>query len=103
MSVRAIYSARQPAMDSFSEGNTFSNDHRGNVIIGVVCLVCPLATLAVGLRFYTRYCLLKRLGLDDYLALIALVSIFQVTSKVLGKLTLLEGFGMAHGDLSVHK
>ena len=103
MGVRANCSARRSAMDLSNEVNTLSNDNRGNIIIGVVCLVCPLATLAVGLRFYTRYYLLKRLGLDDYLALVALVSISQLISRVLEKLTLAGGLGMAHGDLSMHQ
>lgn len=64
MGIRAIYSARQSAMDPFSKANTFSNDHRGNAIIGIVCFVCPLATLVVGLRFYTRYSFFKRFGPD---------------------------------------
>lgn len=50
------------------------DDDKGNIIIGIVCLVCPLATVAVGLRFYTRYYLLKHLGTDDFLVLVALVS-----------------------------
>lgn len=61
-------------MDFISEGDALPNDNGGKVVIAIVCLVCPLATIAVGLRFYTRYYLLKHLGTDDFLVLVALVS-----------------------------
>ncbi|KAI0482946.1 hypothetical protein GGR56DRAFT_686095 [Xylariaceae sp. FL0804] len=48
------------------------NDESG-VLIGVVALVCSIATLAVGLRFYTRKFIVKQLGVDDYLVLTALI------------------------------
>lgn len=39
----------------------------------IVILVLSLATITVGLRFYTRIVLLKQLGLDDYFVLLTLV------------------------------
>lgn len=39
----------------------------------IVILVLSLATIIVGLRFYTRIVLLKQLGLDDYFVLLTLV------------------------------
>ena len=39
----------------------------------IVILVLSLATIIVGLRFYTRVVLLKQLGLDDYFVLLTLV------------------------------
>lgn len=39
----------------------------------IVILVLSLATIIVGLRFYTRIVLLKQLGLDDYFVLVTLV------------------------------
>ena len=39
----------------------------------IIILVLSLATIIVGLRFYTRVVLLKQLGLDDYFVLLTLV------------------------------
>lgn len=39
----------------------------------IIILVLSLATITVGLRFYTRIVLLKQLGLDDYFVLLTLV------------------------------
>lgn len=68
-------------MDDFSEGGSLPDDNGGKVVVGIVCLVCPLATIAVGLRFYTRYYLLKHLGTDDFLVLVALVSYFKESAS----------------------
>jgi hypothetical protein len=53
------------------------HDNRAGVVIGTVCLVLAIATLAVGLRIYTRIVIVKQLGTDDYLAMAALVSLFS--------------------------
>ncbi|KAK6948368.1 hypothetical protein Daesc_010134 [Daldinia eschscholtzii] len=60
-------------MDSSIDSLNLAHDNRASILIGVVCLVCTVATTAVGLRFYTRSCMLKQLGIDDYLILAAWV------------------------------
>lgn len=47
------------------------HNDRAPVLIGAVCLVLSVATIAVGLRVYTRSRVLKQLGVDDYLVLVA--------------------------------
>ncbi|KAI3399786.1 hypothetical protein diail_5582 [Diaporthe ilicicola] len=42
------------------------------LVLLIVILVLSLATITVGLRFYTRIVLLKQLGLDDYFVLLTL-------------------------------
>ncbi|KAI2782492.1 hypothetical protein F4815DRAFT_43507 [Daldinia loculata] len=60
-------------MDSSAGSLNLAHDDRATVLIGVVCLVCTVATAAIGLRFYTRSCMLKQVGVDDYLVLAAWV------------------------------
>ncbi|KAI8960751.1 hypothetical protein F5Y11DRAFT_252864 [Daldinia sp. FL1419] len=60
-------------MDPSASPLNLAHDNRASVLIGVVCLVCTIATVAVGLRFYTRSIMLKQLGVDDYLILAAWV------------------------------
>ncbi|KAI1640291.1 hypothetical protein F4809DRAFT_637690 [Biscogniauxia mediterranea] len=50
---------------------TLPHDNGAHILIGVVCLVCGIATIAVGLRFYTRSLIIGQIGADDYLVLIA--------------------------------
>lgn len=61
-------------MDSSVDSSRLAHDDRASVLIGAVCLVCSVATIAVGLRLYTRSRMLKQLGIDDYLVLMAWVS-----------------------------
>ncbi|OTB03760.1 hypothetical protein M426DRAFT_172805 [Hypoxylon sp. CI-4A] len=58
-------------MDSSASSANLAHDQRVGTLVGVVCLVCTVATVAVGFRFYTRSCMLKQLGADDYLVFIA--------------------------------
>jgi hypothetical protein len=53
------------------------NDSRADTIIGVVCFVLSIATIALGLRIYTRRILLGKFGLDDWLACIAYALIWS--------------------------
>ena len=53
---------------------TLPHDNGAGILIGVVCLVCGIATVAVGLRFYTRSIIIGQIGADDYLVLVAWVS-----------------------------
>ncbi|KAI5921680.1 hypothetical protein F4810DRAFT_712297 [Camillea tinctor] len=50
---------------------TLPHDNGANILIGVVCLVCSIATIAVALRFYTRSLIIGQIGADDYLVLVA--------------------------------
>ncbi|KAL7629032.1 hypothetical protein AAE478_000550 [Parahypoxylon ruwenzoriense] len=58
-------------MDSSVDPASLPHDDRANVLIGAVCLVCGVASIAVGLRLYTRCFMLKQFGVDDYLVLVA--------------------------------
>ncbi|CAJ2502091.1 Uu.00g049440.m01.CDS01 [Anthostomella pinea] len=79
-------------MDPTIDPSTLPHDSRENVLIGVVCLMCSLATISVGLRFYTRQYMVKQVGADDYLSLLALalawatgISMCHNTRNGLGK------------------
>lgn len=61
-------------MDSSANSLGLAHDERASVLIIAVCIVCTVATTAVALRFYTRSCILKQLGADDYLIFVAWVS-----------------------------
>ncbi|KAI2602817.1 hypothetical protein GGR54DRAFT_622630 [Hypoxylon sp. NC1633] len=58
-------------MDSSDSTAQLAHDQRATVLIGVICLSCSVATIAVGLRLYTRSRMLKQLGADDHLVFIA--------------------------------
>jgi hypothetical protein len=60
-------------MDLSVDPTTLPHDNRAHVLVGVVVTLLSVATLSVGLRIYTRACLLKQVGVDDYLSLLALV------------------------------
>lgn len=51
------------------------HDNRGGETIAAVSLCMAFATIAVGLRLYTRRFVLRQFWLDDYLAIAGLVSI----------------------------
>lgn len=48
-------------------------ESREATVIGVVCFVLTVATLAVAARIYTRAVLIRTVGIDDYMAVISLV------------------------------
>ncbi|KAI1779639.1 hypothetical protein F4818DRAFT_148293 [Hypoxylon cercidicola] len=58
-------------MDSSIDSPELPHNDRAPVLIGAVSLVLSVATLAVGLRLYTRSRVLKQLGADDYLVSVA--------------------------------
>ncbi|KAH9897266.1 hypothetical protein F4778DRAFT_793852 [Xylariomycetidae sp. FL2044] len=60
-------------MDPSLDTSTLPHDNKANILVGVVCLVCSIATVAVGLRFYTRGIIIKQIGADDYLVLVAML------------------------------
>lgn len=53
----------------------------------IITLVLSLATLTVGLRFYTRIFLIKQLGWDDYCVLFALVCWFKALSNKVSRIS----------------
>ena len=55
-------------------------DSRAGVTIGVVILVLTIASIAVGLRVYTRAFVIKQFGWDDFAAIASFVSHCQVLS-----------------------
>ncbi|KAI3329233.1 hypothetical protein HD806DRAFT_482265 [Xylariaceae sp. AK1471] len=59
-------------MDIPVDSSTLPHDNRAHVLVIVVVILLSIATLSVGLRIYTRVCLLKQVGADDYLSLLAL-------------------------------
>ncbi|KAI1079169.1 hypothetical protein F5B20DRAFT_571179 [Whalleya microplaca] len=68
-------------MDLSAGPSTLAHGDKASILIGAVCLVCSIASATVALRFYTRSVMLKQVGADDYLVLIALVN----TRNGLGK------------------
>ena len=53
-------------------------ESREATVIGIVCFVMTVATLAVAARIYTRAVILKSMGVDDYMAMFSLVSLNPV-------------------------
>lgn len=66
-------------MDLPVDAETLPHDNRGYVLISAVVVVVSIASLSTALRIYTRACLLKKVGADDYLALLALVSFYRLS------------------------
>ena len=50
-----------------------SFESRVPIVIGVIILTLSVATIAVGLRIYTRKVILNSLGIDDFFAVFTLV------------------------------
>ncbi|ETS78434.1 hypothetical protein PFICI_10496 [Pestalotiopsis fici W106-1] len=48
------------------------HDNRGSVVIATVCFVLLIASLATGMRLYTRLAIVRQMGADDYLTVVAL-------------------------------
>lgn len=49
------------------------HDNRSSVVVGIVCFVLLVASLATGARLYTRLVIVQQMGADDYIVAIALV------------------------------
>lgn len=49
-------------------------ESRQATVIGVTCFVLTVATLAVAARLYTRAFIIRTVGIDDYMAVVSLVS-----------------------------
>lgn len=52
-----------------------SFDSRVPTVIGVIAFTLTVATAAVSLRIYTRKFIVNQVGIDDYFAILALVSL----------------------------
>lgn len=61
-------------MDLPNDLKALPHDNQAYILISVAATVLSIASLSAALRIYTRACLLKQVGADDYLALLALVS-----------------------------
>ena len=59
-------------IDPVQNPELFLPDSRSHVVYPVVGVMMALTATAVAARFYTRHCLVKSLGLDDWLSLLAL-------------------------------
>lgn len=66
-------------MDIPANSKISPHDNRGYVLISAVIVVVSIASLSTALRIYTRACLLKKVGADDYLALLALVNFYRLS------------------------
>ncbi|KAI0008608.1 hypothetical protein F4779DRAFT_618487 [Xylariaceae sp. FL0662B] len=67
---------------SNTDPSTLAHDDRARLVIGAVCLVCSIASVVVVLRFYTRSIILKQVGADDYLVLMALMFVIATGTSV---------------------
>ncbi|KAI0890244.1 uncharacterized protein GGS22DRAFT_150402 [Annulohypoxylon maeteangense] len=84
-------------MDLSANPSELAHDERANALITVVCIVCTVATVSVGLRFYTRSCILKQLGADDYLIFIAWA--FALATGISQSMNTRNGLGRHVWDL----
>lgn len=53
--------------------------NRGPAILAVSWIECVVAILIVGARLYTRSCLIHNVGIDDWMILLALVSLPSIS------------------------
>jgi hypothetical protein len=60
------------------------NESRAGLIIGITTFVVTVAGIAVTTRAYTRACILRQFGLDDWLAIVAFVSSRPQTDHLIG-------------------
>lgn len=84
-------------MDSSANSLGLAHDERASVLIIAVCIVCTVSTTAVALRFYTRSCILKQLGADDYLIFVAWV--FALATGISQSMNTRDGLGKHVWDL----
>ncbi len=50
-------------------------ENRGGGLVAVITVCLIVATVIVGLRFYVRFGIIKRLGVDDWVLAAALVGL----------------------------
>ena len=58
------------------------NDYKGGELIGIFTTIMVLATLAVVARFVSRHIAAAKIGVDDYLILVALVRSLNILSNL---------------------
>lgn len=56
------------------ESAPYPDEYIGGTVVPCAVISTSLAAVFVGLRFYTRGVMLRRLGLSDWLILVSLVS-----------------------------
>ncbi|KAI0423723.1 hypothetical protein F5Y09DRAFT_184018 [Xylaria sp. FL1042] len=76
------------------------HDNQAHLLIGSVIAVVIVASLAVGLRIYTRAYMLERFGADDYLAVLSLLLV--VATGVSQCINTTNGLGTHSWDLESH-
>ena len=63
----------RPGMIDDMVSEDHSHDDRSGVVIAVACACLSISTIIVAVRLYTRMCLIKQVGLDDFFAAMTLV------------------------------
>ncbi|RDL36492.1 uncharacterized protein BP5553_05844 [Venustampulla echinocandica] len=71
-----MYLARQASPPDF--GPPPSNESHGQMILGITGFFTAFACMAVLLRMYVRVVMLKRMGADDYVMIVAMLCSFTV-------------------------
>lgn len=65
--------AHTASFNSVFPMESLPQDDRSHVAVYVVASVVPFTALVVGLRFYTRWAVVKSFGVDDWAILTAMV------------------------------
>lgn len=73
--VQAFTNSKSTAMDRPQTGNMLPSmyESHGGMFVAVITMCSIVATIVVGLRFYVRLRIIKRLGADDWVLAAALV------------------------------
>ncbi|KAI0482031.1 hypothetical protein GGR56DRAFT_165987 [Xylariaceae sp. FL0804] len=66
------------AFPGFEDVGSLPTDSRGGVVIGVATMCMVIGTTMVSLRLYTRYFLVGKIGLDDWMAILSAACLFAL-------------------------
>lgn len=71
----ACKNSKNAAMDRLHTGDMPSSmyENRGGMVVAVITVCSIVVTVIVGLRFYVRFGIIKKLGVDDWVLAAALV------------------------------
>lgn len=67
--------ADMASLDRVLPMESLPRDDRSHVAVYVVASVVPVATLVVSMGFYTRWAVVKSVGIDDWAILAAMVGL----------------------------
>ena len=84
-------------MEHVSGPSPASHKNQIAVVIGVTIFSLTVATIAVAVRTYTRKWIVDRMGIDDYFAIVALVSMTYVATAVMAPDTNQRAQAIAYG------